>query len=109
MRQRGRRGAMWANKVRTTLADLTAERALDLVNRQFTAARPDQLWVAVSIHVPMAVGSRTPAGRGHDPSPRRRFATCRQYKSLRVWITAANPPIHINRGVQQTRDASSSG
>lgn len=47
---------MRAKKVRTTLADPTAERAPDLVNRHFTAARPDQLWVADFTYVPMAVG-----------------------------------------------------
>ena len=56
MRKRGWRGAMRANKVRTTIADPTAERALDLVNRHFKAARPDQLWVADFTYVPITVG-----------------------------------------------------
>jgi putative transposase len=39
--------------VRTTVADPAAERAPDLVKRCFTAARPDQLWVAEVTYVPM--------------------------------------------------------
>jgi transposase InsO family protein len=37
-----RRGKPW----RTTIADTSATRAPDLVNRDFTATRPDELWVA---------------------------------------------------------------
>jgi len=37
-----RRGKPW----RTTIADPAARRSPDLVERDFTAARPDQLWVA---------------------------------------------------------------
>ncbi len=37
-----RRGKPW----RTTIADASATRAPDLVNRDFTATRPDELWVA---------------------------------------------------------------
>jgi putative transposase len=37
-----RRGA----KRKTTLSDAAQQRPLDLVNRQFTASRPNQLWVA---------------------------------------------------------------
>jgi transposase InsO family protein len=37
-----RRGKPW----RTTIADPAAHRAPDLVNRDFTATRPDELWVA---------------------------------------------------------------
>ena len=39
-------GAMRAKKIRTTIADESAERPTDLVDRQFFATRPDQLWVA---------------------------------------------------------------
>jgi transposase InsO family protein len=46
MAMRGIRGASRAKKRFTTRADPTAVRAPDLVNRNFTAARPDQLWVA---------------------------------------------------------------
>ena len=44
-----------ARKVRTTIADPAAERAPDLVKRQFTAACPDKLWVADFTYVPLAV------------------------------------------------------
>jgi len=33
-------------KIRTTIGDPAAERPLDRVDRQFWAARPNQLWVA---------------------------------------------------------------
>jgi putative transposase len=46
MREHGWHGATRARKVRTTITDPAAERAPDLVKRQFTTDRPDQLWVA---------------------------------------------------------------
>ena len=46
MRANGWRGNTRAKKVRTTIADPATGRGPDLVNRHFTAARPDQLWVA---------------------------------------------------------------
>jgi putative transposase len=46
MRELGIRGASRAKKRFTTHADPAAVRAPDLVNRNFTAARPDALWVA---------------------------------------------------------------
>jgi len=39
-------GVVRGRKCRTTIADETAARPLDLVKRQFTATRPNQLWVA---------------------------------------------------------------
>jgi putative transposase len=42
----GIRGASRAKKRFTTRADPTAVRAPDLVNRNFSASRPDALWVA---------------------------------------------------------------
>ena len=46
MRAHGLRGATRAKKHRTTRPDPAAVRAPDLVNRQFSADRPDRLWVA---------------------------------------------------------------
>jgi putative transposase len=46
MKVAGIRGASRARKRFTTRADPTAVRAPDLVRRDFTAARPDQTWVA---------------------------------------------------------------
>lgn len=56
MREHGWRGVARAKKVRTTVADPAADRAPDLVKRQFTAAGPDQLWVADFTYVPMTAG-----------------------------------------------------
>jgi putative transposase len=46
MRANGMRGASRAKKRFTTKADSTHPRAPDLVKRNFTATRPDELWVA---------------------------------------------------------------
>jgi transposase InsO family protein len=46
MRSLGLQGAVRGRKCRTTIADDSAERPLDRVNRQFQASRPNQLWVA---------------------------------------------------------------
>jgi putative transposase len=46
MRDQGIRGASRSKKRFTTKSDPTALRAPDLVNRNFTASRPDALWVA---------------------------------------------------------------
>ena len=46
MRELGLRGAVRGKTRRTTTADATAARPADLVERDFSAARPNQLWVA---------------------------------------------------------------
>jgi transposase InsO family protein len=46
MRADGLRGVVRGRRVRTTTPEVTAQRPLDLVQRQFTAERPNQLWVA---------------------------------------------------------------
>ena len=47
MRQLGLRGARRGRRVKiTTIADESVHRSPDLVERDFTAARPNQLWVA---------------------------------------------------------------
>jgi transposase InsO family protein len=46
MRQMGLQGVVRGKKARTTIADEAAARPADLVGRDFTAAHPNQLWVA---------------------------------------------------------------
>jgi len=46
MREMGLEGAVRGRKFKTTVADLLADRPLDLVDRDFTAARPNQLWLS---------------------------------------------------------------
>jgi transposase InsO family protein len=46
MKQQGLRGVVRGKRVRTTISDKTVACPLDLVNRQFRAARPNQLWVS---------------------------------------------------------------
>jgi transposase InsO family protein len=46
MRGLGLQGVVRGSRCRTTIADEHAERPLDRVNRQFTATRPNALWVA---------------------------------------------------------------
>jgi len=51
MRSMGLRGVVRGRKFKTTIPDDSAARPADLVNRQFKAERPNQLWVA-DISVP---------------------------------------------------------
>ncbi len=46
MRQMGLEGAVRGRKLKTTFTDESATRPVDLVSRDFTASRPNQLWVA---------------------------------------------------------------
>jgi transposase InsO family protein len=46
MRAMGIQGAVRGRKFKTTIADKSAERLADLVQRDFTATRPNELWVA---------------------------------------------------------------
>ena len=46
MREMGLEGAVRGRKFKTTIPDHTASRPTDLVDRDFTATRPNQLWVA---------------------------------------------------------------
>jgi len=46
MRKLGLKGVKRGRSCKTTIADEMAEKPLDLVNREFVASKPDQLWVA---------------------------------------------------------------
>ena len=46
MREMGLRGAVRGRALKTTVADVNATRPLDLVKRNFTATRTNQLWVS---------------------------------------------------------------
>ena len=46
MKLQGLRGAVRGKRVRMTIPDMSAPRPQDRVNRQFTAYRPNQLWVS---------------------------------------------------------------
>ena len=46
MRELGLRGVVRGKKVRTTISDAVALRPSDLVDRNFSASRPNALWVA---------------------------------------------------------------
>lgn len=46
MRDLGLRGAVHGKTIRTTIPDTSASRPPDLVDRDFTATRPNELWVA---------------------------------------------------------------
>jgi putative transposase len=62
MKQLGLRGVMRGKRVRTTVPDAIAPRPLDRVNRQFKAARPNQLWVSDFTYG--TPSQRSPPGRG---------------------------------------------
>ena len=57
MRQAGLRGVVRGKTRRTTIADQHASRAKDLVQRRFTADRPNRLWVADFTYVPTWTGT----------------------------------------------------
>jgi putative transposase len=57
MRQQGWTGALRGKKVRTTVPDAANLRPGDLVDREFTASRPNQLWVADFTYVATFAGT----------------------------------------------------
>lgn len=56
MRQAGIEGVCRRKRLRTTRPDPTAPRPPDLVQRDFTAARPNELWVTDLTYVPTWAG-----------------------------------------------------
>ena len=56
-RDQGWAGALRLKKVRTTIGDPAADRPADLVDRQFWASRPNQLWVADFTYVATWAGT----------------------------------------------------
>lgn len=56
MRAAGLQGVSRRKQFRTTVRDETARPAPDLVDRQFTAAAPDRLWVADITYIPTWAG-----------------------------------------------------
>jgi putative transposase len=56
MRTAGVQGVSRRKRCRTTVRDAAARPAPDLVDRQFTAAGPDRLWVADITYVPTGAG-----------------------------------------------------
>jgi len=52
MRDMGLQGAVRGRKFKTTVADQSQARPADLVQRDFTASRPNELWVADLTYVP---------------------------------------------------------
>jgi len=56
MRANGWVGVRRTKRVRTTVSDPAADRAPDLVDRQFRVSRPDELFVADFTYVPMSTG-----------------------------------------------------
>lgn len=56
MRVMGLEGAVRGRKIRTTIVDESAQRPTDLVNRTFTANRPNELWVADLTYVATWMG-----------------------------------------------------
>ena len=56
MRIQGLRGVVRGKKIRTTIPDDLADRPMDLVERDFTATRPNQLWVADLTYVATWIG-----------------------------------------------------
>ncbi len=56
MRRDGLAGVSRRRKKRTTMGDPGAEPASDLVGRDFSASRPDELWVADITYIPTGEG-----------------------------------------------------
>lgn len=67
MRRMGLQGAVRGKTQRTTIRDDAADRPADLIDRDFTATRPNQLWVADLTYV--ATWSGSAYDFSTDPEP----------------------------------------
>ena len=56
MKDMGLKGVIRGRKLRTTIADESLARPADLVGKNFTALRPNQLWVADLTYVAVRSG-----------------------------------------------------
>ena len=111
MRQMGLRGAVRGKRVWTTVADESADRPADLVERDFTADRPSQLWVADLTYVATWAGfvyvafvfdvfSRMIVGWRVSRSLRSDLALDALEQALYARPTADDLVHHSDRGVQ---------
>jgi putative transposase len=111
MRQMGLKGAVRGRKPKTTIPDELADRPTDLVNRDFTATRPNQLWVAdltyvatwkgfVYVALVIDVYSRMIVGCRVSRSLRSDLALDALEQALWARPTADDLVHHSDRGVQ---------
>jgi len=56
MKDMGSKSVVRGRKIRTTIPDESANRTADLVGKNFTALRPNQLWVADLTYVAVRSG-----------------------------------------------------
>jgi putative transposase len=114
MRGMGLRGAVRGRAFKiTTVADETAMRPPDLVDREFSATRPNQLWVADITYVATWVGfayvafvidvfSRRIVGWRVSSSLRSDLALDALEQALHARPDAAGAVVHTDRGSQYT-------
>jgi transposase InsO family protein len=111
MRAQGLRGVVRGRRVRTTIPDALAERPRDLVQRDFTATRPNQLWVSdltyvatwrgfVYVAFVIDVFSRRIVGWRASSSLRSDLALDALEQALYDRATDADLVHHSDRGVQ---------
>lgn len=111
MRRLSLKGAVRGRRFKTTIPDTAAERPLDLVNRQFTAKAPNQLWVADLTYVATWAGfvyvafvvdvfSRRIVGWRVSPSLRTDLALDALEQALHARPGSEGLVHHSDRGVQ---------
>jgi transposase InsO family protein len=113
MREMGLRGVVRGKTFKTTLGDGTQQRPADLVDRKFTATRPNELWVSDLTYVRTLVGfvyvafvidvfARRIVGWSVSRSLRSELALEALEQAIFDRRAAANEPLihHSDRGVQ---------